>query len=499
MAELKPSDLTQQAQVNQLEQQVKQLTAQLDTRDKQLVEANQQLHQMNLQVEDKTADLFMLEELGRYLTSSLALDEVISNVYHSFSVLDTDVFLLGLLNHEDHTIHMPFIMNQQKNLATVDVSLSDNNSPAVWCILNKAELVIFEAKDQFKYFNDPMMCVSIADAKIDSPAAEEMNSIVYQPLIVGDKIVGCLSVQNLEPHAYNADQLDMIRTLASYSAIAIANAQGYETLVQTHQTLIKTQNQLLLQDKMASLGTLTAGVAHEINNPINFTHISAESLAADLVRFEQFLITLAGDNADQHILDSFSRRFASLFEHIKTIKTGTNRVRTIVQNLRVFTNLDKSEVMPIDINQCLSATIDLITTKYFGIAVFCTDLQPIPELICYPGQLNQAFMNIITNAADAISERHRQQLSAPVGKIEVSCQLQNQVIMISFKDNGCGMSETCKSRLFDPFYTTKDVGHGTGLGMTIVFDIIKDHGGSIDIESREGAYTLVTLNLPLEH
>lgn len=482
----KPHSSDAQGQIDSLEQQVKQLTGQLKVRDQQLATASVQLLQAQHKIEERTADLFMLEELGRYLTSSLAYEQVIENVCDSFSVLEGDLFLLGLLDEHQQTIQLT-VIDQQQEPRVIDIALDGEVDPVVWCVQNKKELLIFDPLDHAKFHSAKLRTLI---------QGEPMNSVVYQPLVVGDKVLGCLSLQHLDEQAYCHEQIEIIRTLASYSAIAIANARGYTELAQTHQALINTQKQLMEQEKMASLGTLTAGVAHEINNPINFAHVSAENLAVDLLSFEAFLLELAGKEAEHEILKAFEKHFKQLFAHITTIKRGTRRIKGIVQDLRTFTQLDNSQRMSVDIAQCITSTINLIQTQYLDVTKFVTQLQTACELVCFPAQLNQVFMNILVNACDAIREKQQKQDSVQPGQIDISCQMLDKMIVITFKDNGCGMSELTKNKVFEPFFTTKTVGQGTGLGMATSFGIIKNHGGTIEVESSEGSFTCISVYLP---
>ncbi len=471
--------------VENLEQQVEQLTLQLAQRDQQLLKSQQQLNQTNQKLDETQADILMFEELGRYLTSSLALEQVIEHIHHSFDVFDADVFLLGILNHDK--IEVPVVVVEHQQLAPLEISLNDEASPAVWCVKNKKELLIFEEQDLLKYFTPEQVALK---------RGKQMNTIVYQPLMIGDKLVGCLSVQNPEAYAYNSEQIEMIRTLAAYSAIAVANALGYKQLTETLTALQNTQKQLVLKEKMASLGTLTAGVAHEINNPVNFAHVGAENLSVDLLRFETFLTELTDGEEDKEVLEEFAAQFAPLYEHISTIKTGTRRIKNIVQDLRGFTQLDSSAKKSTDIVECIQSTINLIKTQHVDVTKFITVMEPVDEIMSYPAQLNQVLMNVVVNSCDAIREKQRQQNSNKLGHITIICSMQQANIVITIQDNGCGMTEAVKNKMFEPFYTTKVVGKGTGLGMAISFGIIKDHNGSIEVDSTPDKGTLVTICLP---
>ncbi|MFT4928443.1 MAG: signal transduction histidine kinase/ligand-binding sensor domain-containing protein [Phenylobacterium sp.] len=258
------------------------------------------------------------------------------------------------------------------------------------------------------------------------------------------------------------------------------------------KALIDTQQQLIQSEKMAALGTLTAGVAHEINNPTSFVHVSSQNLEVDLGRFQQFLFDLAGD-ASEAMLDSFRAQFAPLYGHLSTIKNGTERIKIIVEDLHAFTQLDSAEQKTVVVTDLLQSTINLVQTQHLELTDFVTDFQATPALNCYPAQLNQVFMNLIVNACDAIREAAK----TVKGEIVIGCRVNGDAIEVSIKDNGCGMSEETKTKLFEPFYTTKEVGEGTGLGLSISFGIVQKHGAQLSVESQLGVGTTFLLRLPL--
>jgi ABC-type amino acid transport substrate-binding protein/nitrogen-specific signal transduction histidine kinase len=283
------------------------------------------------------------------------------------------------------------------------------------------------------------------------------------------------------------------RNVTKRAAVAERYAQ---TVEQAHEALKNTQTKLVQAEKMASLGTLTAGVAHEINNPTNFVHVGAQNLEADLGKVQQFIIDLAGDDADEEILNTFKQQFAPLFEHLATIQDGTERIKTIVQDLRSFSRLDGAEKDPVKITDCVQSTVNLVRTKYLEVTEIVTEFNDAPVIPCHPAQLNQVFMNLIVNACDAITDKQRKQHSKQRGKITIGCRQTGSMVEISLTDNGSGMSEETKNKLFEPFYTTKGVGEGTGLGMAISFGIIEEHGGTISVQSTEGAGSVITVKLP---
>ena len=268
------------------------------------------------------------------------------------------------------------------------------------------------------------------------------------------------------------------------------------------QDRITTQQQLVEAEKMASLGTLTAGVAHEINNPLNFIHVSALNMADDLNQFKTFLHELLEDETDQDILQAFNKRFTTLFGHVNTITTGTSRIEVVIEDLRTFTQFDPEECKLVNLVDCLRSTVNLAKTKYQNAIVFTSNYQPVPELACQPAHLNQVFMHLVTNACDAIAQKQLEMTSFGLqnpydGEVIIGCRQVEQQVEISFKDNGCGMDEVAKTHLFEPFFTTKPPGQGTGLGLSTAWGIVSKHKGTIRVESTLGEGSEFVVVLPV--
>lgn len=457
--------------------------------------SNASRRRSNEKLKQSRANMVLLGDIGRELTSTRDLHQIMEQVYQSLSgVLDTHVFLMGVLKEEENHIHVGLIIENKQYLPEYNVDLGDDTKPAVWCIKQQSELVINNSDDQLKYFKQNLT---------EPEHGEPMETVIYQPLVIHDKVVGCLSLQSPKAHAYNSEQLEMIRTLSGYTAVAMANALGYTELEQQKLKveqkslkIVATQKQLVQSEKMASLGTLTAGVAHEINNPTNFTHAAIYMMHNEVEAIKAFLKQLAGgDNADPKVLDSFEDHFADLMELIDTAAEGARRIMTIVNNLQSFTRLDNTEQKESLIGDLVESTVRLVQTQYDEITID-SQLSFNPPITCYPAKLSQVLMNLIVNACQAIqSERRR---STPKkGHVQITTEQSQNQLKISVKDNGCGMSEVTQQRIFEPFYTTKDVGSGTGLGMAISFGIIEEHDGSIEIESAEGEGSVISICLPL--
>ncbi len=266
------------------------------------------------------------------------------------------------------------------------------------------------------------------------------------------------------------------------------------------QSLHDTQMQLVQQAKIASLGTLTAGMAHEINNPANFAYVGAFNLTRELDEFHQYLLALAGPSAPPALLESLQDRFDILSASLNSISEGTARIRDLVKDLRTFSRLDEAEWKSVSIIDSLRATLNLISTQYAAQVRICTDFQASPELECWPAQLNQVFMHLIVNACQAIQCRPAHVQQAQPGCLTIrSFQIFDggEWLVFEFEDNGVGISAHSCEHIFDPFFSTRRVGEGMGMGLSISFGIVKKHGGNIKVRSIEGEGSCFIVKLPL--
>jgi len=237
------------------------------------------------------------------------------------------------------------------------------------------------------------------------------------------------------------------------------------------------QTQLVESEKMASLGQLTAGIAHEINNPVTFIASSIAPLRRDLREYE----SLNGQGPEAQELRK------EILELLNGIETGARRTSEIVKSLRVFSRLDEGSIKKSDLVAGIDSTLTLLNSRIRGHVELVKEIDPIEPVECRPGQINQVFMNILSNALDALEH-------TPNPKITISVTSPDSThVQVRFADNGPGVPTHLLNRLFEPFFTTKDVGKGTGLGLSISYGIIERHFGRIDVSNDGGAVFTITL------
>jgi two-component system, NtrC family, sensor kinase len=263
--------------------------------------------------------------------------------------------------------------------------------------------------------------------------------------------------------------------------------------------LERLQGQLVHTEKMASLGQLAAGIAHELNNPAGFVYGNMDllrdylgQLQRLLTVYEQIELSVEAANtisAMKHRI-GYERLIGDLDSIISDCREGSERICDVVKNLRLFSRLDEAEVKQIEIHGGIDSTIRLLS-RYFSSSRITVkrDYGTLPLVSCYAGQLNEVWMNLLANAAQSISGK---------GEVGIATRLESESVVVEISDTGIGIPEDNLSRIFDPFFTTKPVGEGTGLGLSISYGIIERHGGTITATSRIDGGTTFIVKVPIE-
>ncbi|HEY9908729.1 MAG TPA: GAF domain-containing protein [Thermosynechococcaceae cyanobacterium] len=355
----------------------------------------------------------------------------------------------------------------------------------------------------------------------------QCRAYVIVPIFQAADLWGLLATyQNSGPRQWTDSEVSLMVHTAVQLGVATQQA---ELLVQTRQQtnqlaatledLQQTQSQLIQTEKMSSLGQLVAGVAHEINNPVNFINgnlLHAREYAQellDLLRLYQQHYPNAHpevrDRVDQIDLDFIAEDLPKL---LSSMQLGADRIRQIVLSLRNFSRVDQAEVKPVNVHDGIDSTLLILQHRLRASSdrpeiEVIKDYGPLPQVECYAGQLNQVFMNILTNAIDALEERDQERSLQSLQEHPSRILIRTQVIsptdspasvVIRIADNGPGVGEATKARLFDPFFTTKAIGRGTGLGLSISYQIIQErHKGNLRCISKLGKGTEFQIQIPL--
>lgn len=309
------------------------------------------------------------------------------------------------------------------------------------------------------------------------------------------RLYALLSKQNQALAAVNVSLEERVKERTSDLAAAnIQLAREQEELTELLGKVEEAQQQLLQSEKMAAIGQLAAGVAHEINNPVGFVNSNLGTLKTYVGQLLNVItayetgvpedIAAARNKADIEFLRD------DLPSLVAESQEGLSRVTKIVQDLKDFSHVDQAEHQRADLNAAIESTLNVVWNELKYKAEIVRELGDIPAVACVPAQINQVFMNLLVNAAQAIEHQ---------GKIFVRSGAENNQAWFEIEDTGQGMSEEVRNRIFEPFFTTKPVGKGTGLGLSISYDIIvKKHGGNLDVRSTPGKGTCFRIWLPID-
>jgi signal transduction histidine kinase len=372
-------------------------------------------------------------------------------------------------------------------------------------------------------------------------AAHQSKSILCLPLIHSGKLTSILYLENhLISGAFTPERVNVLSLLTAQISIAIDNARLYtnlqtysqelevknvalqasearerekaEELQQSLYKLQKTQAQLVQTEKMSSLGQLVAGVAHEINNPVNFifgnlNHASeyTQDLIGLLELYQQHYSSPHPEIESEAQAIDLEFLLEDLPKLLSSMRVGADRIRQIVASLRTFSRMDEAQRKPVNIHDGIDSTLMILQHRlkakpeHPGIEII-KDYGKLPLVECYAGELNQVFMNVLSNAIDALEEAfvsNPQKMASPSITIHTK-QVNTHQVEIRITDNGQGIPEPVRQRLFDPFFTTKPVGKGTGMGLSISYQIVTEkHGGSLSCNSAPGNGAEFIIRIPL--
>jgi len=363
-----------------------------------------------------------------------------------------------------------------------------------------------------------------ADPRLDGE--ENVKAMICVPLRAKERVLGAIAIGMSKTDSYKAEHLKLVSIFASQTAIAIDKAMLYEQstqaaiqakaqtqkLQQTLQELQLAQTQLIQSEKMSSLGQLIAGVAHEINNPVNFIcgnlkYVAeyANDLLHLLQEYQKFLPVTPSELESE--LGNIDLEFIieDLPKLLNSMNVGTSRIVEIVQSLKNFSRHDEAEMKAVNIHDGIDGTLMILHHRlkadvHRPAIEIVKDYAKLPLIECYPGQLNQVFMNILANAIDALEEgMNHENISSPTAQIIIRTEiLDNQFVVIHIADNGPGMKGDVIRRIYDPFFTTKEIGKGTGLGMAISYQIIVNrHQGFLKCRSAPGEGTEFWIQIPI--
>jgi two-component system, NtrC family, sensor kinase len=323
-------------------------------------------------------------------------------------------------------------------------------------------------------------------------------SSICWPMMIKSRLIGALSINRTAGSvAFTQDDVQRGTTFVTVLALLVDNAgmrsqQQFRIdhlstlnaeMLAINNELKATQAQLLQSEKMASIGQLAAGVAHEINNPIGYVYANFNTLSGYVT---DLLAAAQGGGVGKALdLDFLSEDLPDL---LRETRDGLDRVTKIVRDLKDFSRVDTSDAWEsADLVAGLESTLNIVQNEVKYKATIERQLVALPEVCCRPSEINQVFMNLLVNAAQAIPER---------GVIRLANGFDDEHVWIEVSDTGRGMTAEVRNRIFEPFYTTKPVGQGTGLGLSLSYTIVQKHHGRIDVDSLPGRGTTFRVTLP---
>ena len=404
-------------------------------------------------------------------------------------------------------------------------SINQENSPfSTQTILDSQSIDTCEdiPRKIINYVKNTQETIVIDNCQTDIPGVigeymleHQPQSILCMPITNQGHLVAILYLENkLTSGVFTQERLQVINLLSSQAAISLENARLYQQAQQALEDLQQAQLKIVQSEKMSALGNLVAGVAHEMNNPLGFISATLEQTKPTLADIVEHLalyqenVSEPGEEIIEHAEEiDLDYSLEDLPKMVDSMVMACDRLKNISTSLRTFSRADKDYKVKFNIHDGLDSTILILkhrlkaNEKRPEIEVI-TDYGDISQIECFPGQLNQVFMNILANAIDALDEsnygRNFEEIKINPNKIIIKTLTENEQVKISIADNGKGMSQELKTRIFDHLFTTKGVGKGTGLGLAIAKQIVEEkHEGRLEVESELGKGTSFYIKLPI--
>ncbi len=475
--------------------------------------------ELEIAVQERTAELAkqkenveLLSEIGKEITASLDMDTIFYKLYeHVNQLVDATIFGVGIFHPDKEQIEYRLAIEKGKRYAPYTRDTKDKNQFPVWCIENRQPVFINDVTQEYGRYVGAFGSTNVAGAVLeDGTLPEEPQSLIYLPLMSQDKVLGVITIQSFQKNAYTEYHLNLLQNLAAYTSIALDNADAYRRLDATLQNLQATQQQLVTQQKLASLGQLTAGIAHEIKNPLNFVNNFAV-LSVDLAKELREEIEKRRAKSEERGAKSEGRDdFANieeiiemLVQNVKKINQHGKRADDIVKSMMQHARGSSGQREMVDINHLLDEAVNLVyhgmraNDVSFNITLEKDYDESIGKLSVVPQDLSRVFLNILNNAAYAAHQKKKDARDDFSPTLSVSTKNLNGNIEIRIRDNGNGIPKDIREKIFNPFFTTKPAGQGTGLGLSISYDIIvQEHRGEIKVETAEGKFTEFVVRLP---
>ncbi|HEY5691053.1 MAG TPA: two-component regulator propeller domain-containing protein [Cyclobacteriaceae bacterium] len=435
----------------------------------------------------RRADTEELSKIGRAITSSLSIEKIIETVYENVnSLMDAAIFGVGVYNQEKRRLDFPSTKEEGVMLPPYSNHLDEEHWLSIWCFKNKKEIIISDFEKEYKKY------LSSYSKPI---VGKTPNSIIYIPLVLQGEVTGVITTQSFKKDAYSEYHVNLLRNLAIYAAIALDNAYAYRKIDSTLSELKSTQTQLIQSEKMASLGELTAGIAHEIQNPLNFVNNFSE-VNKELV--DELVQELEAGNIKEAMAVA-----ADLKNNEEKIVFHGKRADGIVKGMLQHSRSSNGVKEPTDINAIADEYLRLAfhglraKDKSFNATMKTEFDSSLGKVNVIPQDLGRVILNLITNAFYVVTEKKQMVKNGYEPTVIVGTKELSDKVEITVSDNGNGIPQSIIDKIFQPFFTTKPSGKGTGLGLSMSYEIVtKLHGGELKVATKENEGTTFKIILP---
>ena len=473
--------------VRQLLQQKTQLASLVKERTLELEEQKASIQQQKEVLEHAHKNISLLSEIGKEITATLDTEAIIELLYRNVNeLMDATVFGIGFYDSQQQIIDFPFVTENGKRYEHYSRDFREKNQIPVWCIEHQKEIFINDLRAEYPRYikdlsltEDPEKWGAVLR---DGSNSANPQSILYVPIFVKSAIRGIVGVQSYKKFAYSNTDLDILRTLASYVGIAIDNADAYTQLKET-------QNQLVEREKLAALGSLVAGVSHELNTPLGNSLLIASSIEDNVNRISEVIESGPVKRSDFRQFATRCKEACVLL--LRSLRTSANLVSSFKQ---VAVDQASAQARHFNLQQTCNEVIATMMNQVRQAGhQLSIEIPKEIQLYSYPGPLGQVLINLLQNALlHGFDGRQH-------GQMHLSARTLNDFeVRLSFHDNGVGIPEENLSRIFEPFFTTKLGYGGSGLGMHITYNIVtKVLEGSIRVESEVNVGTTITIDIPM--
>ena len=464
------------------------------TLEEKVAQRTSELSSKNDQLNMAFGDVKMLSEIGKKVSSTLELAQIHEIAYESVnSIMDAKSFLIMLYNESEQQLEYKIFTDKSQNLQPFAISMTETDRLMVLCAKNREPIFMNDVETEYRNY---------VPTRTKPMSGESVSSLIYIPLLVKERLIGVISVQSFMKNAYTQYQFDLLNNLATYIATAMDNAFAYETIHRANKELKEAQTQLVQAEKMASLGQLTAGIAHEIKNPLNFVNNFSE-LSAELTKELGQELETQKDRMDEKSLKYIKELLADLESNVTKINEHGKRADSIVKGMLLHSRGKAGEMQLTDLNALLDEYIKLAyhgmraqDTK-FNIKIETNFDPALGSIAVVPQNISRVFLNIVNNACYSTYEKKNERGDKYAPVLAVSTKKIGDKVEIRIRDNGKGIPQEIIDKIFNPFFTTKPAGKGTGLGLSLSYDIVvKEHKGELKVNSEVGEFAEFIITIP---